>query len=109
MICAPGSWAMYHAVARPTMTMNTANSTVLQRRILTRRASSMFCSPIRGNTKSRAKLVPRAFKAVLSEPIAVASSPAITSPHIPWGIRVRMKCGNTSRPVAGSAASGNAA
>ena len=87
--------------------MNPAKSTVLQRSTRTRPAS--LTGPrasCHGSTKSRAKLVPSAFSAVLSEPIAVAMMPATTKPRMPAGICVRMKKGNASRSAmpAGSAA-----
>ena len=98
MISSVGLYAMAHAVSTPTRTTNPEKSTVLQRKTLT--FSSSVTGPRfsrRGRTKSRAKLVPRALSAVLSEPIAVAMTPAMTSPRMPAGISVMMKYGNASR------------
>jgi hypothetical protein len=65
---------------------------VLPRRARTRSASLTGPRASRlGSTKSRAKLVPSALRAVLSEPMAVAITPAMTSPRSPHFISWTMK------------------
>ena len=81
---------MYQAVTIPTVTIKPANSTVLHRKIRTFPGSVKFPAS-RGMMKSCEKLVARAFKAVLSDPMVAAKIPATTNPRKPTGITCKMK------------------
>ena len=85
------------AVPMPTRASTTAKPTVPQRAARSCSTSSAD-GRIKPTYQSRVKLVDNAFRAVESDPIAVANNPAASSPRRPGASSCTMNHGKTSLP-----------